>query len=161
MKPKLIAIFVGLMLVVAIGANYERLSIFFFGTKYERFNNAVSKHISVDLIGFKLEKNKSLFGGNQVVIDIVIKNVGSDPIAGVKGVLYIYDMYGALKKTHMFSYNEGLGAKEEVKLNFRENHFIGGADDPDLLANDKILWNFAPEAVAFTSGKIMTSPSND
>ena len=58
MKRKFIAVFVGLVLVGVLGANNERLSTFFLGTKQERFNKAVSKHISVDLIGYKLEKTE-------------------------------------------------------------------------------------------------------
>ena len=158
MKRKFIAIFVGLMVVVGIGANYERLSIFFFGTKYERFRNAVSKHISVDLIGYKLEKTEISYLNNKGIIDISIKNVGLEPISGVKGWVYIYDMYGAKKQMHMFSYNEGLDVNEEVKLKFEDYHFFGGVDDPAIRAYDKILWSFAPEAIAFTKGKIMTSP---
>ena len=93
MKRKVIAIFVGLVLVGVLGANYERLETFFLGTKQERFNKAVSKHISVDLIGYNLDKTVSIFDSYSGVVDVTIKNVGSDAITGVKGKVFIFDIF--------------------------------------------------------------------
>ncbi len=157
MKRKVIAIFVGLVLVGVLGANYERLETFFLGTKQERFNKAVSKHISVDLIGYNLDKTVSIFDSYSGVVDVTIKNVGSDAITGVKGKVFIFDMYGALKQIEAFSYDERLDVNKEVTLSF-QGVVSADREKLNLLTYDKIRWVFRPDAIVFENNKIMASP---
>jgi uncharacterized protein YunC (DUF1805 family) len=113
--------------------------------------------ITVAVTGFRLDKNE--FGSGYFRIRVAFRNKTDKPIAGVKGVLHLADMFDDALKDVTISFDQGINAGESAETSFelRYNPYID--EDKKLAAADPLklhmLWE--PGLIVFEDGTRLTA----